>query len=166
MEIDQLLYNYDEAKYGAEYKAHLLDMYKIYLEMADRISSRRQSANNFYLAINTALIGLVGYLRLGAEKSLHNYFLISAAGMVLCYIWYRQVRSYRGMSSGKFKIVHKLEKKLPISLYDAEWEILGRGKTPDIYLPFTRIEIFVPWVFFLLHFFVFIVSMPWKECFA
>jgi hypothetical protein len=165
MDIDQLLHNYDEANYGPEYKAHYLEMYKAYLEMADRISSRRQSANNFFLTINTGVVGLVGYVQLSAESGSSNYFLISIAGIVLCYFWYRLVKSYKGINSGKFKIVHKLEKRLPISAYDAEWEILGRGKKSDLYLPFSKIEMSVPWVFIVLHLFVFITSLPLIELF-
>lgn len=163
MEIDQLLYNFNEDEYGAEYKNHLLAMYKSYLEMADRISSRRQSANNFFLTINTAVVGFIGYVQLGIEKSSNYYYLISIAGMVLCYFWYRLVKSYKGLNSGKFKVIHKLEKKLPVSPYDAEWEIVGRGKKPELYLPFTKVEMKVPWIFFGLHLFVFITSVPWKE---
>ncbi len=163
MDIDKLLHNFDENEYGPEYKAHLLEMYKTYLEMADRISSRRQSANNFFLTINTTVVGFIGYIQLGTEKTTSYYYLISLAGMILCYIWYRLVKSYKGLNSGKFKIIHKLEKKLPISPYDAEWEMVGRGKEPKIYHPFTNVEMKVPWIFFGLHLFVFIISVPWCE---
>ena len=39
-------------KYGEKYKEHLLEQYKLYVEMADRISGRRQTANSFFLSIN------------------------------------------------------------------------------------------------------------------
>jgi hypothetical protein len=38
----------------------LLEQYKIYVEMADRISSRRALTNTFFLTINTAVFALVG----------------------------------------------------------------------------------------------------------
>jgi hypothetical protein len=163
MDIDKLLHNLDEDEYGPEYKSHFLEIYKTYLEMADRISSRRQSANSFFLAINTAVVGFIGYVQLGAEGGSAYYYLISLAGMVLCYFWYRLVKSYRGLNSGKFKVIHKLEKNLPISPYDTEWEIVGRGKKPGLYTPFTNVEMRVPWVFFTLHFFVFVASLPWQK---
>jgi hypothetical protein len=46
----------------AIYKIHILEQYKIYVEMADRISSRRNLANVFFLTINTTLITVVGFL--------------------------------------------------------------------------------------------------------
>lgn len=157
-QIQDILSSHDEEEYGAEYKSHFLEMYKIYLEMADRISSRRQSANNYFLTINTALVGLAGYLHSGIKGDNHFYFVIAFSGMILCFIWYRIVKSYKGLNSGKFKIVHLLEKELPVSPYDAEWEIVGRGKNHKTYHPFTQIEMAVPWVFFGLHFVVFIIS--------
>ncbi len=33
------------------------------------------------------------------------------------------------MNSGKFKVVHELETYLPVCPYDAEWTVLGQGKT-------------------------------------
>ena len=44
--------------YGALYRDHILEVYKVYLEMADRISERREKANSFFLVVNTALIAL------------------------------------------------------------------------------------------------------------
>jgi len=163
MGLREKLFNSTEEEYGENYKSHYLEIYKIYLEMADRISSRRQSANSFFLTINTALVGLIGYIKLGAGKSSNYYYLVGIAGMVLCYIWYRLIKLYKDMNSGKFKVVHEIESNLPMSPYDAEWEILGRGKNPKIYLPFTKVEMRVPWVFFGLHLFVFISSIPWGK---
>ena len=34
-----------QSTYGELHKPHLLEIYKLYVEMADRISARRQSAN-------------------------------------------------------------------------------------------------------------------------
>jgi len=158
MKIQALLDSNNEAEYGVEYKAHLLEMYKTYIEMADRISSRRQSYNNYFMTINTVLVSLVSYLHLGIKTDNYFYFLIALSGMILCFIWFRMIKSYKGLNSGKFKIVHLLEKKLPVSPYDAEWEAVGRGKDHSLYHSLTHVEMFVPWVFLGLYFMVFIMS--------
>ena len=166
MSIDSELFKTEENDYGNNYKAHYLEIYKLYVEMADRISNRRQSANSFFLSLNTAVIALVSYLHLGqsAGKSsdLEFYWLVAAAGMSLSYIWYRLIRSYKGLNSGKFKVINRIERHLPLGPYDAEWEALGRGKDPKLYLPFTRVEMVVPWIFFLLHFVVLCTTIPWS----
>jgi hypothetical protein len=42
------------------YQAALLEQYKLYVEMADRISQRRGLTNTFFLTLNTAIFTLVG----------------------------------------------------------------------------------------------------------
>ena len=63
---------------------HALEQYKLYVEMADRISARRQTANSFFLSVNTAIVALLGYLRTVQETSGVGqlYWLVAAAGMV------------------------------------------------------------------------------------
>ena len=36
----------DREEYGTNYQAHLLEEYKLYVEMADRVSQRRAVAND------------------------------------------------------------------------------------------------------------------------
>jgi len=159
-DLDEYLYGISPDKYGGEYQNHLLEQYKLYIQMADKISERRQSANTFFLTINTALIAFLGLVAspdvgadtgLAASPPLPWVLVVSAAGVVLCYFWYRLVRSYKDLNSGKFKVVHAIERRLPSSPYDAEWEAVGRGEDPKLYLPFTHVEIWIPWVFAALY---------------
>ena len=143
-----------------KYRADLLDQYKLYLEMADRISARRQAANSFFLAVNTGLVGFIGYLAAKSEDEFS--WVIGIAGVTLSYGWHRLILSYQGLNTAKFKVIHAIEKRLPLSPYDAEWEYLGRGENYDLYKPFTNIELNVPWVFVILHSFVILRTMHWK----
>ena len=161
-----MLLKKSEDEYGSDYRTHYLEMYKLYVEMADRISMRRQSANSFFLTINSAIIAVLGYVqfgvylgaKLGVEPSQTNdfYWIISVLGMVLCVIWYRLVRSYSQLNTAKFKVIHRIEQQLPLAPYDAEWEAVGRGENPKLYKPFTYIEVKIPWIFFALNFAVFL----------
>ncbi|MCP4267495.1 MAG: hypothetical protein GY777_18350 [Candidatus Brocadiaceae bacterium] len=159
-----ILDSHAEQEYGDLYKQHILEIYKTYLETAEKISSRRQSANSYFLTINTAIIGIVGYVQLGNNSS-RFYWFVGIAGILLCFTWYRLVRSYRDMNTGKFKVIHEIEKKLPISPLDSEWEVLGRGKDKTKYLQFTVIESRVPLIFAGIHFFVVVCSIPWHNLF-
>ena len=145
--------------YGQNYQEHLLEQYKLYVEMADRISSRRQSANSFFLSINTAIASLLGYVGLEHQNKTDYFWTVSLIGMALCFMWYRLVRSYKDLNSAKFKVIHEIEKELPVAAYDLEWEKVGRGENSKLYLPFTHIEIMIPWVFFAIHFLIFCFSM-------
>jgi hypothetical protein len=161
LDKENLLRKTSEEQYGEKFRDHCLEIYKIYVVTADKMGVRRQLANSFFLSINTAIIGLVSYLQAGSNTKtfLGFYLLISISGMLICYMWYRLILSYKQISSGKFKVIHEIEEKLPLSPYNAEWEILGRGKDSKRYLPFTHIERLVPWVFFGLHTVVFLKSI-------
>jgi hypothetical protein len=159
-DLDKSLYRVPPDKYDGEYQNHLLEQYKLYVQMADKISERRQSANSFFLTVNTALIAFLGLVAspdvggdsgLVASPPLPWVLVVSAAGVVLCYTWFRLVRSYKDLNTAKFKVVHAIEKRLPASPYDAEWEAVGRRERSDLYLPFTHVEIYIPWVFATLY---------------
>lgn len=147
------LFSASEGKYGSRYKDHLLEQYKLYIESVNSVSMRRQTANNFFLSINTFLLSIVGFL---ISKDISGDFgiliyIIAFAGILLCIIWYMLVRSYRQMNKGKFSVVHEIEKKLPLKLYNAEWKALGEGKNKNKYYPFSHIEAIIPWIFSILY---------------
>lgn len=150
--IHQHLLGSPKASYGEKYEDHLLDQYKKYLDMADKISDRRSAANTFFLTINTGLISAFGLTKLLSDQNLRFLFVTGGvAAVLLSYSWYRLIRAYRDLSTAKFKVVHEIEKFLPIRPFDAEWEAVGRGENKNLYWPFTHIEQFVPWIFIALY---------------
>src|SRR6266511_1103315 len=53
----------DAASYGdtgERYQSAILEQYKLYVEMADRISARRGLANTFFLTLNTTIFTVIG----------------------------------------------------------------------------------------------------------
>lgn len=92
-------------QYGAEYRSHVLEVYRVYVEMADKISSRRETANSFFLTLNTAVIGLSGYLSAipATTRIIDARVPIAIAGIAIAYLWYRIIRSYRDLNSAKFR---------------------------------------------------------------
>ncbi len=145
------------------YEDHALEQYKLYVEMADRIATRRQAANTFYMSLNTVLIALASYAKSATSTEWFFYFITSVSGLVICYIWFRLVKSYKNLNSAKFKVVHAIEVELPLKLFDAEWEAVGRGKDKNLYHPFTSLELRVPWVFGAIHSLVVIYVIPWEK---
>src|SRR3989442_10768421 len=75
-----------------------LEQYKLYVEMADRISARRQTANEFFLSVNTAIVALLGYLRTVQENSGVGqlYWLVAAGGNPHGNIRHRPIRRLQG----------------------------------------------------------------------
>jgi len=154
----------DEKTYGNKYKDHLFEQYKLYIDSAERISDRRQSANNYFITINTALFAILG-LTLKIE-SLQNIgwlrSLLSLIGIIICIIFWYLLRSYKQINTGKFKVIHQIEQHLPIALYDYEWEILGKGKDKKIYYPFSHVELCIPWLFGIIYLAIGIICVLFK----
>jgi hypothetical protein len=139
------------------YQEHILEQYKIYVEMADRISARRHLANVFFLTLNTSIFVAIGFILEKLDQPIipaRAYYVIPLmAFMVLTYTWWRLIKSYRQLNTGKYKVVGYLEKRLPSSPYwSAEWKELGEGKDPSKYTPLTQVEEVVPFIFGLLYF--------------
>jgi hypothetical protein len=139
-------------RYGDAFTQHRLEQYKLYVEMADRISSRRMTANSFFVTLNTALVAFLGLAVAKQETDrLGWYIAVSIAGVTVSLLWYFLIRSYRDLNSAKFNVVHLVESELPLKIYDAEWEMVGRGKNPELYRPVTHIETKVPLLFVAIY---------------
>jgi hypothetical protein len=136
--------------YGSEYSAHLLEQYKLCVQMADHISSRRQISNAFFLSINTALVAIINLFDPSFCGQI-GLIAVCVAGLVMCTAWYSLLKSYRSLNSSKFTVIQAMEKYLPTKPYTAEWTCVGCGKDSKLYWPFTHIETSVPWVFFFLY---------------
>ena len=136
-----------EAAYGGLYRQHLFDQYKLAVEMADRVSARRMQANTFFLAVNTGLLTV--FASLVKEKVLSGFTgaLPIVALLALCFVWWRIVQSYRQLNSGKYQVILAIEALLPLAPYATEWEALGRGEDPKLYLSLPHVESSVPRLF-------------------
>lgn len=139
--------NYEGA--GEQYQAAVLEQYKLYVEMADRVSARRALANALFVAVNTAIFTLLAaFLRdpLTGPVWLLIFPLVVLVGQSLAWFWL--LRSYRQLNSGKYAVVGALEELLPTSPYwRAEWQALGRGQDKSRYWPLTHLEQWLPLFF-------------------
>jgi hypothetical protein len=142
--------NYDSNKH----RDHFLEQYKLYIEMADRISQRRALANTFFLTLHTGLFGLAIGLA-GASSGSIEFQAASLAGSLFglpfVYVWRRILSSYRQINAAKYLVIHELEEHLPVAPYRLEWEKTGKGEDPRLYMPLTKVEGWVPIVFGLAY---------------
>jgi len=129
-------------------KEIILEQYKLYVNTAEKVSDRRQLANSFFLTINSILLTFTGYLATTSVRPW--YFVIPIIGVLISYFWLKTIKSYRQLNTGKFKVIHDLEKKLPFALFKDEWDYLGKGETKE-YVKLTVVESGVPIVFIFLY---------------
>jgi hypothetical protein len=144
--------------YGDNFQAALLEQYKVYVEMIDRISARRGQMNSFYTSLLSSLlafISLIGNKDISSfqEAKLQMLSIIGvlSLGVILCMIWHKNIQSYKHLNSGKFKVLHEMEKYMPFPCYTKEWEILAKDSRYKDFLTQTKVEKYVPLAISLLY---------------
>ena len=132
---------------------HLLEIYKLHVEMTDRISQRREGANRLFVALISAIIMFSAMMLRscpGAIPIRPVVIILSLTGLLLVFTWTVVIMSYRQLNSGKFQTLHELEQKLPFPFYAKEWNYLEKGRAWRKYMKLTVVEIFVPIAFVVL----------------
>jgi hypothetical protein len=138
------------AHYGEKFQDHLLEQYKLYVESSQRISERRLNSGNFFLAINSSLVAVFGIVLSSFGHHRWNA-AIPVTGILVSFVWFRLVRSYKDLNSTKFIVIHELESYLPAALFRYEWTVCGHGD-PKKYRPVTHTEQWIPLIFMVFYF--------------
>jgi hypothetical protein len=151
--FEEVLYPNGQLK-ALDQSGQLLDLYKMMVASSEALVNRRQAVNTFFLTINGALLTAYGLVaqNIGTYRvSGAALIVIAFAGLVLCSAWRSLIISFGQLNRGKFKVINTVEKLLPVSIYAAEWEALGRGEDAKVYRSFTSREIYVPYVLAAIH---------------
>lgn len=106
-----------ETEARSELPEGYLDIYRLAVEMTDRVSARRAVASSFFLTAQSALVALM------AATSTEDW-AFALPGLVLAITWWLVLRSYRRLSGAKFKVIHEMEKRLPAAPFKDEWDEL------------------------------------------
>ena len=133
-----------------------LELYKLAVEMADRVSARRATANAFFLTVNTALLAFV------SSRSLNALWLVALAGIALSATWWVLLKSYRDLNAAKFQVITEMENNLDAKIFDDEWKRLKENRPEGWqgrYAEFGAVERFVPLIVAVLYAAVFISAM-------
>ena len=96
----------------------LLEQWKTCVDMANSVSQRRDTMNNWFITLN---IGLFVALSMNFDR---KSILGSILGICLCIIWLGFINNFKKLNTVKFKIINELEKKLPKQPFDQEWKRL------------------------------------------
>lgn len=130
-----------------------LELYKLAVEMADRVSARRALANTFFLTVNTALLAFASS---GRESLL---WLVALGGITLSGTWWALIKSYRDLNEAKFDVILRMEDKLEVRVFGDEWRKLKEDRPHGWrgrYAEFNTIERVVPLIFSVLYVVVFV----------
>lgn len=147
-----------EPEQHASLPPYYLDMYKLGVEMADRVSARRATANSFFLTLHTGLAAFLTALLHSADSDSHpdrfTLLIIAFVGATLSVTWWILIRSYRDLNRAKFDVLLKMEKHLGVPLFGDEWASLqGDPVKPwrKRYAEFSFVERVIPAMFLFAY---------------
>ena len=143
---EKLLLAEPENRYGADYRSHYLSLYRDYVNSADAVSSRRNTANGFFLTINSAFLGAKGYIKVSDNDF---SWILGAVGVLFCLVWWKLIQSYRTLNGAKFDVIQLMERQLPLAAFTAEEYVYKTGTT--VHRALSTIESYVPALFGVLH---------------
>ncbi|MGN1102873.1 MAG: TIR domain-containing protein [Huintestinicola sp.] len=148
---DYALFNTDAD--NLDYNA-LIEQYKVFLQTSETLVERRQGVNNFYISVNSALVAAFSIISAIGQDMLAKCFIgivFSCIGIILCLSWIRILNSYGLLNASKMKIISLIEKRLPASLYDAEWRAQSDKLNSRPYVSFTECETRIPKIFICVY---------------
>lgn len=107
----------------------LLGQYSLIVTSWETLINRRQSVNQLYLGASAALVtaggGLVALAKdVDGWRIAAGCTILSALGLLLCWNWWRTIRSYGILSMTKARVVAAMEEVLPVRLFGVEWTLL------------------------------------------
>ncbi len=147
-------------KYGPDFGSHLMEQYKLTVQMADTLSSRRVATNQFYLAASAALLSVVVVLSGTSPSLLPSTTLVvvslSLIGVVLSVVWALSIATYRSLNAVKFRLINEMESRLPVNPYESEWAMLQPSSDLEMsdlrskHRQLTSLELVVPYLFIAL----------------
>jgi hypothetical protein len=138
----------DEKKVTDQY----IELYKLAVEMADRVSDRRASLLSLPFTANIALFAVLfgGDFRGGM-------WIVAMVGMIVSVTWWALTKSYRDLNAAKFKVIMAMEENLEVPIFNHEWAALKESygyRPSSIMSRFTQfhvIERLLPPIFAVLY---------------
>ena len=123
----------------------ILAQWQTCVEMANSISQRRDTMNNWFITLNAAIASFVP-----SDLSSKSFSSL-IVGICLCYLWNRIIENYKVLNESKFFIINELEKKLPVRPFTQEWDIIQEKKKRRMYKDSTTFEKWLPIVFGIIY---------------
>jgi hypothetical protein len=135
------------------------DEYRFISDSTMRLSDRRQSNAQIYMAINTAIFGVLISLFNSADIIGIKLLLLSIplflVGISVCIIWIRMIENYRVLIDWRFKILRDFENdeefKNGFRLYTQEDKKFYNIKPEKKFLGFSKLERLLPLFFLCLY---------------
>lgn len=126
-------------------KQILFEQYKLFVEMSNALSERRDKTNKFYVTLMSLLLTVFSIITSITNELL--LFIIPLGIMILfSKVWMENIDSYSTLNQGKFDVINEIENQLPSKGFTIEWELMELYE----YTELTKVEKYVPSIIFYL----------------
>jgi hypothetical protein len=131
----------------------VLEQYKLAVEMAAHMSTKRQDANKFYISLVSAFGVLYSLLDKAPPSFTRSAWedVLPILAVCWCFAWWLTIQDHRRLNMAKWKVIYKLENALPTAPFkweEEELETLESNKQPIKISPgsfaFTTVERVLP----------------------
>ena len=96
-----------------------IDIYKTYVETAQKISEQRCKINNVFMTFNIGLIGLQSFV---------SVTILVLFAIFINFVWISHIKTYKILNEAKFQVINIIENDLPYSPFKDEYEILKNNQ--------------------------------------
>ena len=132
----------------------LFGIYKLHAELAEQVSTSRESLNKLYSGMVTSIVAASVLLHRLAPDS-DAVWVLPVLGILVSLSWMLSLRSVTGRLSAKHAVLLKLEAELPFAFLkreNAEFEKLGivRRKRSGLLMPAAFMFVCGTWVIMLI----------------
>jgi len=118
---------------AAAWQLALLEQYKLYVEMTERLAYRRSLSNSFFLTLHSAALTLIAVFWATRPVGLPSWSLVVPllVALVLCAVWSVLIIHHRRLNRAKWAVIGAFEDLLPAQPFvGTEWEgLLAHGDT-------------------------------------
>jgi len=132
--------------------SELLELYKLYVDTATKVTETRLKANAFFTSLNAVIIGSSGFI----TPALLLFF-----GIGVNILWEGIIKSQKLLNAAKFKVIFEIEEKLVYPLFRKEWEAYKADRRTDT----TDVEKWLPRSIILLYVLM-ILYTKWEKIVA
>lgn len=123
----------------------LFEQYKLFVEMANDVSERRDRTNKFYATLMSLLLTIFGIISSITKEWI--IFIIPLLLMILIsWVWMKNIQSYSTLNRGKFDVINEIEKQLPAKGFTIEWELMELYNYQEL----TKVEKKVPLIILII----------------
>lgn len=132
----------------------LFEQYKLFVEMANEVSNRRDKTNKFYLTLISLFITVLSIITTITHELL-IFFIPLLSIILLSYIRMKNIESYSTLNHGKFDVINKIEDQLPAKVFTMEWDLLELYGYKDL----TKIEKEIPKLIIFISILILIILL-------